>query len=210
VKTTTVRVKDLKRAIRDIEQLNCDLIRLGRRATPDIVGFYGELLVWKVLKSHFGWQGYKIDLGQGQTRSDIEMVKNKKKINIEVKTSRLKKEWHGEGYGFALNIKKCKVHKHVTLIHPKRGSVNGSFCYFDFLIGVLLSDDLKEKEFYIIPRSFIEKNEAVLRNTDKRFSSATHRMVFLGTPSGSKLITRFDRAFVKRKANYKDKWSTIK
>lgn len=206
----TIKVDDIKRALRDIEQLNRDLVRLGRRATPDIVGFYGELLVWKELKIHFGWQGYTIDLGQGQSRADIVMVKNKKRINIEIKTSRLKKEWHGEGYGFALNIKKCKEHKDVSLEHPKRGRVDGSFCYFDFLIGVLLSDDLKEKEFYIFPRSFIEKNEKILRNTDKRFSSATHRMVFLGEPSQSKLITKFDRDFVKNKINYKDKWSAIK
>jgi hypothetical protein len=206
----TVKVDDIKRAIRDIEQLNRDLARLGRRATPDIVGFYGELLVWKELKSRFGWQGYAIDLGQGQSRADIVMVKNKKRINVEVKTSRRKKEWHGEGYGFALNIKKCEEHEGISFQHPKRGMVNGSFCYFDFLIGVLLSDDLKEKEFYIFPRSFIEKNEKTLRNTDKRFSSATHRMVFLGDPSESKLITKFDRAFVKNKAKFKDEWSVIK
>lgn len=206
----TTKVDDIKRAIRDIEQLNRDLARLGRRATPDIVGFYGELLVWKELKSRFGWQGYSIDLGQGQTRADVVMIKNKKRINIEIKTSRLKKEWHGEGYGFALNIKKCELHKHVSFEHPKRGRVDGSFCYFDFLIGVLLSDDLKTSEFYIFPRSFIEKNEKVLRNTDKRFSSATHRMVFLGTPSDSKLITRFDRAFIKNKTKFRDNWAAVK
>jgi hypothetical protein len=205
-----VEVNDIKRAIKDIEGLNRDLVRLGRRATPDIVGFYGELLVWKELKSRFGWQAYKIELGQGQSRADIVMVKNDKKIRIEVKTSRLKKEWHGEGYGFALNIKKGDGGSAIAFRHPTRGRVNGSFGYFDFLIGVLLSDDLKEREFYIFPRSFIEKNEELLRNTDKHFSSATHRMVFLGTPSGSKLITKFDRAFIKNKAKFKDGWSVIK
>jgi hypothetical protein len=206
----TVKVGDIKRAIRDIERLNDDLTRLGRRATPDIVGFYGELLVWKELKSRLGWQRYVIDLGQGQSKADIVIVKNKKKINIEVKTSRRKKEWHGEGYGFALNIKKGDGGSAIEFRHPKRGKVNGSFGYFDFLIGVLLSDDLKEKEFYIFPRSFIERNEEILRNTDKRFSSATHRMVFLGTPSKSTLITKFDRTFVKRKDKFKDGWSAIK
>lgn len=206
----TIKVGDIKRAIRDVERLNRDLLRLGRRATPDIVGFYGELLVWKELKSRFGWQGYAINLGQGQSRADIVMIKNKKRINIEVKTSRRKKEWHGEGYGFALNIKKGKKLDGIIFRHPTRGKVSGSFHYFDFLIGVLLSDDLKEKELYIFPRAFIEKNEKILRNTDKRFSSATHRIVFLGEPSQSKLITKFDRAFVKNKINYKDKWSAIK
>lgn len=204
-----IRVGDIQRAIQDIERLNRDLIRLERRATPDIIGFYGELLVWKELKRRFERLGYVVDLGQGQSRADIIMVKNKKKINIEIKTSRRKKEWHGEGYGFALNIKKGERLGKVTFQHPTRGKVSGSFGYFDFLVGVLLSDDLKKKEFYIFPRAFIERNEKMLRNTDKRFSSATHRMVFLGEPSGSRLITNFDRAFVKSKAGFKNKWSSI-
>ena len=92
-----VKVKDIKRAIVDIEKLNLDLQRLDRRATPDNVGFYGELLVWKELKSRFGWQGYKIDLGNGQIQADIVMEKGGKKLKIEVKTSRLKNEWYTGG-----------------------------------------------------------------------------------------------------------------
>lgn len=209
---------DIKRAIRDITQLNRDLARLDRPATPDIVGFYGELLVWKELKDRFEKVGYTVDLGKGQSRADIVMVKDgKPNINIEVKTSRFKTEWHGKGYGFALNIKKCGrhkeigKHKEITVVHKNRGKVEGSFGYFDYLIGVLiLSDDLKKKEFYIFPRSFIEKNEKSLKNRDGRFSSATHRIVFLEEISGSKLITDFDRMFVKNKFSFKDKWSMIK
>jgi len=78
-------IKDIKRVIVDIEKLNLDLGRLGRRATPDIIGFYGELLTWKELKSHFGWQGYNINLGKGQSRADITMEKNRKILNIELK-----------------------------------------------------------------------------------------------------------------------------
>lgn len=205
-----VKVDDIERAIKDIEHLNRDLVRLGRRATPDIVGFYGELLAWKELKSRFERSGYLVNLGQGQSRADIVVVKGKIRINVEVKTSRLKEEWHGKGYGFALNIKKCGKHRGIAFQHPIRGKVHGCFCYFDFLIGVLLSDDLKKKAFYIFPRQFIEKNEKALRNIDKRFSSATHRMVFLGKPSDSRLITKFDRAFVKSKAGFKNKWAAIK
>ena len=206
----SIKVNDIERAIKDIENLNRDLMRLNRRATPDIVGFYGELLVWKELKSRFERWGYSVDLGQGQSRADLVMIKNGRKVNIEVKTSRRKKEWHGEGYGFALNIKKGRNGEKIVLRHSKRGRVNGSFGYFDFLIGVLLSDDLKKKEFYIFPRAFIEKNEKVMRNTDARFSSATHRLVFLGEPSISKLITNFDRAFVKGKAEFKNGWAGMK
>lgn len=200
----------IKKAIKDIENLNRDLGRLDRRATPDIVGFYGELLVWKELKTRFGWQGYKIELGQGQSRADIVMRKKERKINVEIKTSRLKKEWHGEGYGFALNMKKCKRHDGLIFDHPKKGEINGCFCYFDYLVAVLLSDDFKKKEFYIFPRTFVEKNEKLLRNQDKRFSSATHRMVFLRNPSDSNLITDFDRDLAKNESKYRDKWLTIK
>lgn len=99
-----VNVKYITRAIIDIEKLDSDLRCLGKRATPDIVGFYGELLVWKKLKSLFGRQGYKIKLGQGMSRADVVMEKNGKHLNIEIKTSRLKQEWFGEGHGFAIKI----------------------------------------------------------------------------------------------------------
>ena len=52
-KIVNVKVSDIKRVIKDIEKLNFDLGRFNRKATPDIVGFYGELLTWKELKSKF-------------------------------------------------------------------------------------------------------------------------------------------------------------
>lgn len=203
-----INIKDIKRVIQDIEKIDFDLRYLGKRATPDIVGFYGELLVWKELKSHFGWQGYKIGIGEGQTRADIKMEKNGVVFNIEVKTSRLKKEWYGEGYGFALNIKKCKSHKGIIFNHPKKGKVEGDFCYFDYLIAVLLSADLKKKEFCIFPRSFFDANEKKLRNKNKRFSSATHRLVFIEKDNQSKESTTFDRKLARNKNKYKN-WNTI-
>ncbi len=82
---------DIKRVIRDIQKLDLDLRKVGTRATPDIVGFYGELLAWKELKSQFGWRGFYIGFGSGQSKADIVLKKNNQKIKIEVKTSRLKK-----------------------------------------------------------------------------------------------------------------------
>ena len=203
-----INVEYIKRAIQDIKKLDFDLRYLGKRATPDIVGFYGELLVWKELKSRFGWQGYKISIGQGQTRADIKMEKKGTPLNIEVKTSRLKKEWFGEGYGLAINIKRCKSHKGIIFEHPRKGKIEGDFCYFDYLIAVLLSDDLKKKEFYIFPKSFFIDNEKELRNRNKRFSSATHRLVFIKNENQSEEITEFDRNLAKNRNKYKN-WEII-
>lgn len=203
-----IDVKYIKRAIQDIEKLDSDLRYLEKRATPDIVGFYGELLVWKELGSRFGWQGYKIGIGHGQTRADIKMEKDGASLNIEVKTSRLKKEWFDEGYGFAVNIKKCRIHKGIIFEHPKKGKIYGDFCYFDYLIAVLLSDDLKKKEFCIFPRKFFVDNEKDLKNRNKRFSSATHRLVFIKRENQSQEITKFDRNLAKNKDKYKS-WNII-
>ena len=176
-----IKVDDIKRAIKDIEKLERDLQKLSMRSTPDIVGFYGELLVWKQLKSKFGGQGYTVSFGSGQSRADIVLAKRNTRINIEVKTSRFKDEWYGSGYGAALNIKKCKKKEHWKrfLDHPKRGKVYGDFCYFDYLIFVKLNDDLTNPKLYIFSQDYLYRHEKNLRNTNKRFSSATHRIIFI-------------------------------
>jgi hypothetical protein len=201
-------IKYIKYATKNIEELDANLRHLGTKSTPDIVGFYGELLAWQELKDRFERKGYKIGLGHGQTRADIKMEKNNKALNIEVKTSRFKKEWYGEGHGFAVNIKKCKIHKSNFIIHPKREEVYGDFCYFDYLITVSLSEDLRKKEFHIFSRSFFDANEKKLRNINKRFSSATHRLIFIKNDNGSKETTEFDRKLSIDKNNYKD-WNII-
>lgn len=174
-----IKVSDIKRAIKDIQKLNVDLRRLGMRSTPDIVGFYGELLVWKELKSRFGWRGYNVEFGSGQSKADIILIKNNKKINVEVKTSRLKEEGYGYWFGAALNIKKCRKQGHEKRFysHSKKGKVFGDFCYFDYLVFVAIDRSFLNPKFYIIPRSFIERYEKSLRNTHERFSSATHRII---------------------------------
>lgn len=194
----------INKLIRDIETLEKDLRVVGMKSTPDIVGFYGELLAWRELKKHF--PNYEVEFGSGQSKADIVLRKDGKRINLEVKTSRLKEEWHGLGYGYALNIKKCKKHKDVFYNHPKRGRVQGDFCYFDYLVAVLLSDDLKEKRFYVFPRDLMNKHKKDLRNRNTRFSSATHRMVFLGKANKTDEITIFDRYLSKNRKKFENNW----
>lgn len=207
----SVKVGDIKRAIKDIEKLEKDLQKLDMHVTPDVVGFYGELLVWKKLKSEFGWQGCTINLGSGQSRADIVLTKGGSRINIEVKTSRRKNEWYGSGYGAALNIKKCKVkeHKKRFLIHPKKGKVYGDFCYFDYLVFIKLNKDLTHPRFYIFSQDYLYRNEANLRNTNERFSSATHRIIFIEEKKKTPEINRLDLFYTKNHTNFLNKWKKI-
>ena len=135
-----VSSENIDKIIDDIEILEKDLRVISMKVSPDIVGFFGEVLVWRELKKHL--PDYEVEFGSGQSKADIVLWKDKKRINVEVKTSRLKEEWHGLGYGYALNIKKCKKHPDAFYDHPKRSRVQGDFCYFDYLVAVLLSDDL--------------------------------------------------------------------
>ncbi|MBI4059773.1 hypothetical protein HY406_01805 [Candidatus Giovannonibacteria bacterium] len=213
-RSSKIKVSDIRRAIRDIRKLDVDLRKLGTRATPDIVGFFGELVAWKELKSKFGWRGFRVQFGSGQSKADIVLVKRDRKINIEVKTSRLKKEQPGLVYGFAINIKKCIHPKHpkVTYSHPKKGKITGGFCYFDYLLLVTLLDDLKDPKFYVFPRKFLETNEKLLRNKSKRFSSGSHRVIFVEKPNkkDQKEITSLDRRLTKNKRKYQNAWHLIK
>lgn len=205
-----IKVANIKHAIKDIEKLEADLHKIGMRSTPDIVGFYGELLVWKELKSRLGWRGYKIDFGSGQSKADIVLRKDDTKINIEVKTSRLKDEWFGSGYGAALNIKKCKKHPNRFLQHPKKGKVFGDFCYFDYLIFVKLSNDLKSRKFYTFTQDYLWKNAKKLRNINKRFSSSTHRIIFIENKRDTPEITSLDLFHTKNHKQFENKWNFIR
>lgn len=209
-KKIVVNVKDIKRVIADIEKLNLDLGRLGRRATPDIVGFYGEMLVWKELESRFRQQGYEIDPGKGQSRADIVMKKGNRIIDVEIKTSRLKNEWYGEGYGAALNAKRCGLHSRRFIKHPKRGNVYGDFCYFDYLIFVQLSENFENPKFFIFTEDYLWKNEKQLRNVNKRFSSATHRIIFIKNKKPTPEINQLDISHTKNQIKIKNNWNLIK
>ncbi|HHT9138111.1 MAG TPA: hypothetical protein ACFYEK_12830 [Candidatus Wunengus sp. YC60] len=205
-----INKKAIDKVIKDILILRKDLQLIGHRVTPDIAGFYGELLAWKRLRKAFGTKDYAIKFGSGQSKADIMLWKKNRKINIEVKTSRLKEEWFGVGYGFAINIKKCRLHPSRNFQHPKRGRVVGDFCYFDYLLAVLLSEDLRKARFYIFPRQFLEKNEHHLRNRNKRFSSATHRIVFIEKAKKTDEVTKFDKSLAKNKRQFENAWHLIK
>jgi len=207
---TEINQNAIEKVIKDILILKKDLQRIGHKVTPDIAGFYGELLAWKKLRKVFRGNEYTIRFGSGQSKADIVLWKKSNKINIEVKTSRLKEEWYGTGYGFAINIKKCKLHPSRSVQHPRRGKINGDFCYFDYLLAVTLPDDLLKPRFYVFPRRFFEKNEPSLRNKNKRFSSTTHRMIFVMRPKETNEVTKFDKKLVKGKDAFESAWNLIK
>ncbi len=114
-------------------------------------------------------------------------------------------------YGFAINIKKCKLpHPKVIYVHPKKGKIEGDFCYFDYLLLVTLSDDLKPQGFYVFPRKFLEANEKFLRNKSRHFSSGSHRIIFGEEFKDSEEITNFDRHLTRNKKKYQNAWHLIK
>jgi len=62
-------------------------------------------------------------------------------VPVNQELTLLKEEGFGKGYGFAINLKKCKNHT-GKYNHPSRGEIFGDFCYFDFIVAVSLSDNL--------------------------------------------------------------------
>lgn len=164
--------------LQDILKLKGDLESQGMKLTPSLAGMYGEILAFQKIQEIITGTKLSIEFFSGQKGADIQLTDGREKINVEIKTSRLKEEGFGMWYGAALNIKKCRSGKHDNVYnHPKKGEVRGDFCYFDYVVFVALADDFSDAKYYVIPRSFIEENDVLFRNTDKRFSSATHRII---------------------------------
>ncbi len=176
---------------------------------PGLAGMYGEILVFQKMQKVFKGTRFSVNFFSGQKGADMQLTDGREKINVEIKTSRLKDEGSGIWQGAALNIKKCRSGKHTNVYnHPKRGKVSGDFCYFDFLVFVALDESFSKPRFFIIPRSFIEKNEVLFRNAHKRFSSATHRIIISDgkrmpnmPPEQKKLISATEA--------FRDKWGQI-
>lgn len=208
--TTEIKPKDIKKVIADILILRDDFAKIGHKVIPGIAGFYGELIAWEKLRSYFEPKGYTVRFGSGQSKADIVLLKGSEKINVEVKTSRLKDEGFGTGYGFAINIKKCREHSTRSILHHTKGKIYGDFCYFDYLLAVSLADDLRQPHFYVFRSKLLYKNERSLRNKSKHFSSITHRIIFASKIRNSTEITRLDRAFMKRKRIFENAWRSIK
>lgn len=195
--------------LHDILKLQADMGKQNMKLPPGLAGIYGEILAWKELEPIFKKKGFEVHFGSGSSKADIILTKGNKKIKIEVKTSRLKEEQPGLVYGFAINVKKCKEHPSRLVMHPKKGKVNGDFCYFDFLLIVTLSDDLKKHAYYIIPREYLWNNEQYLRNKSKRFSSGTHRVIFVERMKNKEEITSFDKQLTKNRNIYQNAWHLI-
>lgn len=209
VATGTIQ-RNIRKVVADILVLWGDLSRIGHGLSPNIVGLYGELLAWERLRKIFEPKGYTVKFGSGQSKVDVILWREDRRINIEVKTSRLKKEGPGILYGFAINIKKCKFHPRAAFIHPRRGRVKGDFCYFDYLLAVTLSDDLRKVKFYVFPRKFIRAHEQYLRNRSRHFSSATHRIIFIEKLRNAEEITKFDKRLSKNKSWFENAWKLIR
>lgn len=205
-----MKIKNPQKLLNDIEAFRSDLNAEGIKLSPNLAGIYGEILAWKKLNEIFSPEGFEVDFGSGQSKADIQLIKGRQTINVEIKTSRLKKEWFGEGYGFAINIKKCKAHPNASFAHQHRGALLGDFCYFDYLIAVSLLDDLSRYNFYIFPKSFLLKHEKELRNKNLRFNSSTHRIIFAVKPEKTKELTSFDKKLMKENKKYKNAWSLIR
>lgn len=204
-------MKNPKILLNDILKIKKDFEKQGMNLPPGLAGVYGELLVYQKLQKIIKNSEYKIIFFSQQKNADIQLIKGGKEINIEVKTSRLKDEGFGNWYGVAVNIKRCRIIEHSKKyhIHPKKGKVVGDFCYFDYIVFVTLNENFLSPKFYIIPRAFIEKNEELLINTHKRFSSATHRLILSNNGEMPKVDSK-QKELIRNTEVFKNKWNLIR
>lgn len=195
--------------LQDILKLKGDLESQGMKLPPGLAGMYGEILAFRKMQEVLAGTKLSVEFFSGQKGADIQLTNEREKINVEVKTSRLKEEGFGMWYGAALNIKKCRSGKHDSVYnHPKKGEVRGDFCYFDYVVFVALVEDLSTAKYYVIPRSFIEENEELLRNTHARFSSATHRIII---SDGKQMpdMSPEQKELIKTTEAFEDGWAQI-
>jgi hypothetical protein len=87
--------------------------------------------------------------------------------------------------------------------------VKGDFCYFDCLVAVTVSKNLRVSDVYVFPRRFFEEHEEELQNRSKRFSSATHRLIFVEKPGDTRELASFDKRLKSAKQKYKDAWHFV-
>jgi len=179
--------------------------KIDQKPPPYLFGMYGELKVAVELEKRF--PNARLEFKSGQSKSDISLIKNQKSSHIEVKTSRLKKEWYGEGYGFALHVKKCSEHPEAQFLHKKRGKLKGDLCYFNFLVCVCLSENLKAK-YYIFSREELNQNLKDIKNKSSRFSHSPYRIIIPIKPRLEQLKT-FDIKIYKFPEEYVDRWDRI-
>lgn len=169
------------------------------RVTPR-VDRLGEFIVCTQLFSIFPNASLRYT-PQGKCDITIER-ENLPIIRIEVKTSNYKDEDYGTGWGFALNEKRCNI-------HGNRANPVRDFCYFNYLVCVILPKTLgKDPTFAMLPRDYLEQHKQEIVNKSKRFPSASHRILLPVTEKDSSLISDFDRVLLQNIEKYND-WKTI-
>lgn len=194
---------NVQRAINSLVELGRSLKRIKGGPFPtDLLSTLGELTVFLELRKRFS---------NSKARADISI----NSVNIEVKTSNLKKEEYGKGYGFALHIKKCKQHPKASFKHPnpKRGKIQGDFCYLDYLICVALNEnDLKNPSFYIFSRDELYSIAPQIENKSKRFWWAPYRILIPIEPDPKQkgiIYNDFDLKLAQDTNRFKNKWDKI-
>ena len=73
-----------------------------------------------------------------------------------------------------------------------------------------LPENFKNPKFFIFTRDYLWKNEKRLRNANKRFSSATHRIIFIKNKKSTPEITSLDILHTKNQKKFKNAWNLIK
>jgi len=202
------RDKEIQRAINQITELGYSLQKIKGGPFPTaLLSVYGELIVFSELVKRFPNSNI---LFKRNARADISV----EKMNIEIKTSNFKKEEYGEGYGYALHLKKCKQHPKASFIHPKRGEIIGDFCYFDYLVCVAVNEhNINKPEFYVFSRNEIESNASEIVNRSKRFSHAAYRIIIPINPDPKYkgvFYKDFDLKIAKDRMLYKNRWDKIR
>lgn len=195
-------------AIKSIIKLGNYLKKIKGGPFPtELLSTYGELKVFLKLKELFPTSDIRF---KRKAKADISL----ESVNIEVKTSNLKQEDFGKGYGFALHVKKCKAHPNAFIEHPKRGKVRGDFCYFDYLICVAVDEnDFNNPLFYIFTRDEINGLTDKIQNKSKRFWFSPYRILIPIDPDPKQkgiLYNDFDLSLATDKSEYKNRWDKIK
>jgi len=203
-----VSEEDVRRAINStIELGNCLKKIKGGPFPTDLLSTFGELKVFLELKKQFPKCEVRF---KRKARADISIDS----VNIEVKTSNLKKEEYGEGYGFALHVKKCKEHPEAFVEHPRRGQIKGDFCYFNYLICVAVNDQYLENPiFYIFSRDELISVKDKIRNKSKRFWFSPYRILVPIKPNPEQkgiIYNDFDLKLASDDNEYKNRWDKIK
>jgi hypothetical protein len=197
----------IQNVVRQIIELGNSLKELKGGPFPtDLISTLGELQVYLELKKRF--PNHKLDFKR-KARADISLDS----FNIEVKTSNLKKEDYGEGYGFALHVKKCKVHPESAFDHRKRKRIPGDLCYLDYLICVATNEnDLLNPNYYIFSRDDLNSNASRIVNRSKRFWFAPYRILIPIEPDAKQkgiIYNDFDLR-LRENTMFKNNWRKIK